>query len=347
MPHARSLAICLLLPSLVTAGIGANTFAAARIELELITERGFPITGSQQWTAFLQDLHLGRLRIRSGSGRQRPQIETLGTPAAPIYRVTGVLTSRNRLRLPGGVFGLRDKARLKAWMSRLLDGGQDAVTSTRGEYGLIGSQLVAVHKALGHRVQSATQGKRVQQVVAAIAGDLTLPVVIDPSAREPIRRDSVVADQLVGMSSGTALAAVLRPIDLVMVPEKPPGAPVQLRITRANRAPKSWPVGWPLEKKSIDLVPKLFEYLEVEIVDTPLAETLQAIQSRLDVPVLMDHASLARHNLDISQVKVSMTSRRAYYKRILDRILYQARLKAEVRVDEAGQPLIWITTRTP
>ncbi len=31
-----------------------------------------------------------------------------------------------------------------------------------------------------------------------------------------------------------------------------------------------------------------------------------------------------------------------YYKRALQRVLYAARLKAEVRIDEKGNPFLWI-----
>jgi hypothetical protein len=316
----------------------------ARIELELVTESGFPITGSQQWTYLLKDLKLARLRIRSQAGSLRPSIERLGTADAPMYRVTGVLTARNQLRLRGGTFGLHDKARLKEWIRRLSEGGVEGLTATQAAFGLTSKQLAAVRGSLAAKVRDPTQGQRVEQVLAAVTGELTLQTVMAPSAREMIKGGPPVADELVGVTRGTALAAVLRPVGLALVPEKPNDGPVRLRVTPAGRASESWPVGWPAEKKAIELLPKLFERLEVEIVDTPLAEVLEAIQQRLDVPLLLDHNSLARRKIDPGRVQVSFSNSRTYYKRILDEAMRQARLRAEIRVDEAGRPLLWIST---
>jgi hypothetical protein len=35
------------------------------------------------------------------------------------------------------------------------------------------------------------------------------------------------------------------------------------------------------------------------------------------------------------------------YEAVLDRALFQAGLKHEVRVDDAGRPFLWITSRQP
>ena len=101
------------------------------------------------------------------------------------------------------------------------------------------------------------------------------------------------------------------------------------------------------EARPVDLVPKLFERLEVEITDTPLQEVLDSIQQRLGVPLLLDHVALARGKIDPSQAQVSYAKPRTYYKRILDETTRQAGLKVEVRVDEAGESFLWVTTRLP
>ena len=114
-----------------------------------------------------------------------------------------------------------------------------------------------------------------------------------------------------------------------------------------GQAAEFWPVGWPAEEKDVDLLPKLFDYLEAEITDTPLSEVLEAVQARLGVPLLLDRPALARRNIRLDQVRVSLAARRTYYKRVLDQSLSKARLKAQLRVDEAGQPLLWVSSMVP
>jgi hypothetical protein len=43
-------------------------------------------------------------------------------------------------------------------------------------------------------------------------------------------------------------------------------------------------------------------------------------------------------------VKVSTKKARRTYASVVDEILYQAKLKAELRMDEAEKPFLWITT---
>lgn len=319
----------------------------ARIELELVTERGFPVTGSHEWQAALTKQRLDFLRIRAQRGTEKPEINVGGTDAAPTYYVKGVLTARNQLRLPGATFGLRDKNRLADWLSRLSAGGKEGLSSKRLAFGLTSRQLVDVRDALSKKLRSETKEKNARQIIRSMLRDLSLKTSTDPAIGQLVSPEHHVADELEGVSSGTALAAILRPFGLALVPEKDQGGMIRLRIIRAASVREFWPVGWPPEKKTRELIPKFFEFLEVEIVDTPLGETLEAIQGRLDVPMLMDHNAFAKHRIDPSRINVSFPLKRTFYKNVLDRVLTQAQLRAELRVDEAGQPFLWITSVRP
>jgi len=166
--------------------------------------------------------------------------------------------------------------------------------------------------------------------------------VSDTAAQQALARGEPVADELEGISSGTALAAVLRPLGLVMVPERK-GTEIQLRIAALAEAKEHWPVGWPPKGNPSETLPDLFKFLTVEIAQTPLTEALVAISGRVKVPLLVDHNALARERVDLA-MKISFPKANTYYGRALDRLLAQAKLKCELRVDEANKPLLWITT---
>jgi hypothetical protein len=85
-------------------------------------------------------------------------------------------------------------------------------------------------------------------------------------------------------------------------------------------------------------------FLNVEIENTPLAGALDAIRTRLDLPLLFDHNSLVRHRIDPTEIHVSLPAGRTYYQGALDRLLNQAQLKSDLRVDEADRPFLWIST---
>jgi hypothetical protein len=315
--------------------------AEPRVELEVVTDQGLVGNDPRAWSELLSKAGFSSVRIKSVGG-ESPSIQTAGTAAAPTYRVVGVLTSGNQLLLPKGRFGLNDRGPLEQWVRKLREGGEDAIHIKPVAFGLLPKQLVAVHEALAVPVQGPTLGKQPRQVAKQIADRLTLKFITDTVGQQALATDEVVADELEGLSSGTALAAILRPLGLVMFPEKQ-GEEIRLRISDSRTAKEHWPVGWPPKGNPSETLPELFKFLTIEIEKTPLSETLTAIGGRVKAPLLFDHNSLAREKVDLA-TKVSFPMASTFYGRALDRLLFQAKLKSEIRVDEAGKPFLWITT---
>ena len=186
-----------------------------------------------------------------------------------------------------------------------------------------------------------------------------LNLQIDNDARQLLSDASPVADELKGISSGTALAMILRPCGLVMRPEKPRGQAIAFRIVVADADAfaqstlgktsgpdpnqKNWPIGWEPEKSPGEVAPSLMETLNAEIAGYSLEEAFAAITPRLKVPLYIDHASLAAHHIDPAKVQVKLPARKVSYKRLLDRVLTQAHVGCTIRVDESGSPFLWVT----
>ena len=95
---------------------------AAGVDLELVTEQGFPLTGPQRWIETFQGLEV-QLRIRAATPGDRVQVTKGGTDAAPVYHVVGMLTRQDTLIVPGGRFTARDRAGIAAWVERVRRGG--------------------------------------------------------------------------------------------------------------------------------------------------------------------------------------------------------------------------------
>jgi hypothetical protein len=314
--------------------------AEPRVELEVVIEQGFLGTETRAWSEMLNQAGFSSVRIRSGN--DSPGIQTTGTAAAPAYRVIGILTNANQLLLPKGRFGLSDRGPIEQWLRKLRDGGEDAINNKPVAFGLLPKQLVAVHEALAVPVELSTLGKPPRDVAKQIADRLSLKFISDEVGQQALATGEPVADELQGVSSGTALAAILRPLGLVMFPEKN-GNELRLRIAGSRDAKEHWPVGWPLKRNPSDSLPGLFKFLTVEIDSTPLAEALTAIAGRVKAPLLLDHNGLARGEISLN-AKVSFPKASTFYARALDRLLFQAKLKCELRIDEADKPFLWITT---
>jgi hypothetical protein len=161
-----------LLAVLLFGGVSAVARAEPRVELELLTEPGTPVTGSHQWLAELRDVGLSGVRIRAAKPGDREELKQRGSDASPVYQVTGLLTTRNTLRVPGGEFRMTDKAGLKQWLAKLQEGGEGGLFEKSGEFGLTARQLVSVHEALSKPVLFSTKGERSFDMMKRVAGGL-------------------------------------------------------------------------------------------------------------------------------------------------------------------------------
>ncbi len=334
-------------PALLIAVLAAQVAAAPPVTFELITEEGFPITGAQSWLEVLKDVGVSSIRIRPAKSGDRGEVKKLGTEQSPQYYVIGILTARGQLKVPGGTFTKSDRAGIKAWVENLQIDGVENLTATTGAFGLTAKQLVDVHEKLSTRVTFVTKGEKCSEVVNRIGRSLNIELKLHETASRALASDEAVAEELLGMSSGTALAAVVRPLGLVVVPIRQRGEEPQVWLVETKLAEESWPVGWPPEKAPAEVMPALFEFIKVDIEDVALSESLAAIQERLKTPFLYDHNSMARYDVDLTQSKASLPKSKTYYKKIIERLLFQAqpeKMKAELRVDEAGEPFLWITT---
>jgi hypothetical protein len=331
--------------------------AGPPVELELVTEQGLQITAPQEWLQLLAGIGIEHVRIRGSQAADEPQVVNRGTSRAASYQVVGVLTSRDQLRLPGGTFTKADRARLKDYFARLAADGADAVAAPHVRFGLTEKELTAVLADLAQPIDFETKGMTPRAFIDRLQTKLSHKPSVNAEAEQAMRTAAPAVDELKGVAAGTALAITLRNCGLVMRPEKSRGQPVLYRIVVAGpeviRGPtlgkmaatdmQYWPVGWEPEKSPGEMAPSLFVSRNAEIDGYSLEEALAAIGPLLKIPMHLDRAALKTHRIEPEKLPVKLAKTRTTYKRVLDRILSQAHLGSEIRVDEAGVPFLWIT----
>jgi hypothetical protein len=291
----------------------------------------------------LKNLGITNLRIRGARPDEEPTITNRGTDDNPRYVVIGVLTEDNQLHLPGLTVRFGQRQQLTDWFSRVRTGGVDAVTGEAGAFGLTAKQFLVLHEAVKPAITLETKGKLVREVVQQIVGSLPVAVEIDAAAGPLVNGNETVPDELQGLSRGTALAAAVRPLGLVVTVTGQGQRAAGLRVTKPSGKEEAWPVGIPHTGALDKLVPALFKFINVEINERPLSEALEAIRGRINIPVLFDHNALAKHQIDLN-AKVNLPPKKSFYKKILDDLLFQARLRSELKVDDADKPFLWITS---
>ena len=320
--------------------------AAGTVQLELVGGRSAAIA-FQDWAKALDKAGIPNVRIRSGSDEElKPGIETAGTPERPVYNITGVVISRDEIVLPGGRYKRNEIGRLKTWLDDLAQNGLPSQRPAKVAFGLTQPQYDEVRKTLAKPVKFATQGVARNEAIEKIARQLAIPLKFADGSLREVGEDKV-EDELTELTCGTALAALLRPAGYCLIPKMTDGTLVLSAVKSRPELKEIWPVGGPMEKTVQDTLPKLMEFLPVNVQNVSAATAAEAIGKRLGAPLLYERVGLARHGIDPAKAMVTLPRSQTTYSLALKKLLFQAGLKFEIRVDEAGTPFLWISTIKP
>lgn len=315
---------------------------AATVSLEVAAEGRTQITAPHEWLQLLAKVGVANTRIRGANTGDAPSIETLTTRGEPVYHVTGLLTSRGVLQLPGGTFTQRDAVKLRDYFDRLKADGAEAMTATKGKFGLTLKEFEKVLAELSQPTAITATELSAEQFIDRLRGRVDLPISIDPAAERALTSSPLVDRRIGELTIGAALAAAMQQRGLVVIPRKPRGKPVELQIISAKRGQESWPVGYRVKGAPRSLAPDLMQAITVEIDGFTMQEAIDAITPRLKLPIFWDTEAIGVME-SIMATDVKLPRARLSYKRILEKLLFQVRLKGELRSDEAGTPFYWIT----
>ncbi len=232
--------------ALIALGSGSFSAAAdAHVEFELVTEKGFPPASTQKWFQTFTELKVAGVRIRTAQPADKPKIDVTGKQESPRYKVVGTITARGVLVVPGGQFTVNDGPRIAKWMRELANNGIEGVTTPKSAFGLTKTQIEEVTKELARPVDFDTKGAKATEVAKQLVAGLKLKTTVNKDAKRSLAEDDPVRDELRGLSTGTALAAVLRPAGAILRPAKPEGGELGYGIESSKSAVESWPIGWP------------------------------------------------------------------------------------------------------
>lgn len=314
--------------------------AALPIELEVATEAGLALTAPQQWAKMLGQMNLSRVRLRGIRSGDRPEVTPTELGGRTRYRILAVLNSREELVLPDGRFRIGDRKALQTYFKQLSISTADD-RAPRGRFDLTEKYFRIAHADLARPVGFSTKGMTSYDLLTRLEKHFSVPVVRVgiTSARDAAPMDVELSE----FSAGTALAIALRRDGMVLRPERQRGEGLRLTVSPYNRRRESWPVGWKSEASPRQVAPTLYDSLTLEIGNYTLRQALDALAPRIGVPVVMDDWILAERGIKPNEIPVKLARKKTFLKFAIDRLLSQARLAGEVRIDEQGQPFLWVT----
>lgn len=333
------------LMSILAAESQAQSNPRRIIYLEISADARARVGAQQQWLEMLQGVGADRVVSRTLKDG-RVGIEETEMTSATVVKVTGVIAG-DRLKLPGGSFSIRDKSGIRELLKRLRDDGARVAMAEKKAFGLTSEQLVALHGRLSQTVDFDTKGQKAGDVTAELVKKIGIPFVLDDSARAAVNGNELVLDELKGLSLGTALAAVVRPLGLVIEPRREQGRQLEIQLKDSRQGKENWPVGWPLERVPVAVAPTLFDKIPLEIRNFPLSAVLSAIEKKSGVNFLIDYNTLARKDVDLATTKVTLVEKKVALLVAVSNALKQSkpRLSCELRMDENAKPFLWITSK--
>lgn len=327
--------------------LAAAVHAAPRVDAEIAVEAGFNATELPAWHQLLSSAGVDSLRLGGGAnGAKRVSIEPGDAATGGGHRVFGVISTRGELLLPGGRFGRGDRAGLAKYFSDVKTSGAPRKAGEKpAPFGLPPDVLEAVARDLEKPVDFTTSGVAPAQVLFEMGKRLASPFVADPAIARKLGQAEKVPGELKGLACGTAAAAILRREGLSIMPRlKADGRP-EYYVAAAQANQDVWPIGWPPDRPLPEILPDLYTLRNVEIDDISAAQLFQVVTDRVKLQMLFDEQALVLKNIDPAKVKIKIPLAKIGYAAVLDRAMFQAGLKHEVRVDDAGKPFLWVTTR--
>jgi hypothetical protein len=206
-------------------------------------------------------------------------------------------------------------------------------------------RLDAASHDLAKIVDFSTAGITPIELLTQLGNKLSYQVTAEQAVADRLQKSEKIPGELKGLACGTVCAAVMRRDGLSLVPKLTTGGRIEYVIEKAADGADVWPVGWAPEQPLPQLLPDLYSLRNVQIDGNPASQVLQIIADRVKLPMIFDEQSLVLKKLDPSKAMVKIPDSKISYEGVLDRTLFQAGLKHEVRLDDAGKPFLWITAR--
>jgi hypothetical protein len=316
--------------------------AEVAIEIEVAIAPGVVITAPQEWADRLGKLGLDRVQIRSARGEEKPStvFNDTQTRLHVVAVLKGdVLVTAERAFRPNQIAEF--KAHFAKLPERIIEAGID-----RGQMGLTEPEFHTVLADLGKPLGMSTGGQTVNDMIAHCGGKFRLPIRHPSGVELQVRTAKPMAIELKNIAAGTALAIALRREELTLRPVHVDKG-LELVVERYQRDREVWPTGWKAKESPRQLAPKLYESLTFEIDGYTLTKALKALEPRLAVPVIMDEWVLAREGLHPEKVPVKLAPKKTFLMSAVGKMLSQARLAGELRIDDAGTPFLWVTQYGP
>lgn len=315
------------------------------VSVEILTGREGVGLRAHRWLSIFEKMGVS-LKIRTATLDEKPGISETKAGRSRIVVVTGRLTQNGGLQFADRTFGEADAGKLSTWIKELKTYGSQGNPDAQPIWGLTKAQFRDLFSLLGEPVGEEVKGEGFAAAIDRFHLSNKYPLRYSEKAQTvlaPIGRKPVVRQNVKGVAKGTALAAMLSEISLVIRPHRDPDGNITLLVQQAGETREPWPVGWPIQKSPGETAPKLHQFVEVDLEDIELDAVLETAADLTGIPILIDHAGLEGKGVKIESVKVSHPPKRTTWAVALRQLTFAAKAKHDLLLDEAGRPFLLVS----
>lgn len=320
-----------------------------QVSIELITAEGAG-TSAQEWATIFQDLNVS-FSVRRSLLNEKPETtETTSGVSLRDVQVLGRLETNGSITLSDRRFTTADVGQVRDWVNGLKAYGAQGSPQGQPMWGLSKKQFEPLFQALSPVLKIEPQTAALNKALELFTVRRVYPMRFTAGATQHLEQGRVperVERTYGGLSEGAALAGLLNEFGLGFQPQRTPASKLELALVTLESRQTVWPVGWPLADEPPKVAPELFKTGDVELDDEPLMDVLLAVSDLIKVPVVIDDFGLKSTGIHLSEIKVSHKRKRTVWSAALKHVCFQARCKWELRVDEAGHPLLWVMSAVP
>jgi len=291
------------------------------------------------------------LRIRQGTARDKVETRETNYGKLRDVLVVGRLDEKGRLVFAERSFATSEAAKIGEWLRELETYGALGAPEGKPLWGLTEAQFKDIHSQLAEKVENDTAELSLDEAIKQLSLPAKYPVRVSTNAEKWLEETfpamPPVRHRLKDCSKGTALALITNEYGLGYRPLRTPEGSIELVIDPLTKTTDVWPIGWQIKVRPAEAAPKLFELKSYEVPDRKLADVFEMVTAETGIPVRVDDFTIKTQGINLDEIRVTQPRRQTPLSLLLLRATNPHHLNSEVRLDEAGQPFVWISLLLP
>ncbi len=333
-------------------GRGQKKPAVTTVSVELVQTKPGPNPIALKWQHVFAKQNIS-LRIRSGRTGDKPSVSETQLGAVRQIKAVGIIDSTGRILFPKNkVFTLANSAALSKWLVELKTHGEQGSPEGQPLWGLSEGQFKQFYNALTEPVAAQVKGLRLDDALEKMELPKQFSARMTPKAEEWLKTEypdaPKVRSTLKGFAKGAALAILLNEYGMGFHPLRKPDGKLELVVEPLKVTRKVWPIGWDLKESRVKTARKLFmDFVPVDLENALFVDVVNAVSLKAEIPILIDRYRIEGFGVEVDKLRVSFQSKRTSWFRLLGGIATPNHLERRDRIDEAGNPFVWITYLQP